>query len=81
VARQHGRPIDLVVTDVLMPGSTGPQTVARLRERDPSLAALFISGYTADALPHEATIGEAAFLQKPFMPALLAARMRSILDG
>jgi signal transduction histidine kinase/CheY-like chemotaxis protein len=81
VARQHGRPIDLVVTDVLMPGSTGPQTVARLRERDPSLAALFISGYTADALPHEATIGEAAFLQKPFTPALLAARMRSILDG
>jgi signal transduction histidine kinase/CheY-like chemotaxis protein len=81
VARQHGRPIDLVVTDVLMPGSTGPQTVARLREGDPSLAALFISGYTADALPHEATTGEAAFLQKPFTPAVLAARMRSILDA
>ena len=81
VAREHGRPIDLVVTDVLMPGSTGPQTVARLRERDPSLAALFISGYTADALPHEATMGEAAFLQKPFTPAVLAARMRSILDA
>jgi hypothetical protein len=80
VAQQHGGRIDLVVTDVLMPGSTGPQAVDRLRAAHPSLAALFISGYTDDALPAAASLGQ-EFLQKPFTPAALAAKMRSILDA
>jgi nitrogen-specific signal transduction histidine kinase/CheY-like chemotaxis protein len=80
VMQQHDRPIDLVVTDVLMPGSTGPQTVARLRQANPSLATLFISGYTADAIPGGEIPGHAAFLQKPFTPAALAAKMRTVLD-
>ena len=80
VMQQHDRPIDLVVTDVLMPGSTGAQTVARLRQANPSLVALFISGYTADAIPGGEIPGHATFLQKPFTPAALAAKMRTVLD-
>jgi CheY-like chemotaxis protein/two-component sensor histidine kinase len=80
VAVQHGGPIALVVTDVLMPGSTGPQTVERLRAIHPSVSALFVSGYAADAVPPPALSQRASFLQKPFTPAVLVAKMRSILD-
>jgi len=80
VMQQHDPPIDLVVADVLLPGSTGPQTVARLRQANASLAALFISGYTADPIPGDAIPGQAAFLQKPFTPGALAAKMRAVLD-
>jgi signal transduction histidine kinase len=80
VVQHHTGAIDLVVTDVLMPGSTGPQMVARLRTTHPSLAVLFISGYAADAIPAAGMSGQAHFLQKPFTPAVLAAKMRSVLD-
>ena len=81
LAQGHDGRIDLVVTDVLMPGLTGPQTVERLRETHASLAALFVSGYTADAFERDAVAGAGAFLQKPFTPSTLAAKMRSMLDG
>ena len=46
---QHG-PIDLVMTDVVMPGLNGPDVVAQLRSIRPGLKALFASGYTRDAI-------------------------------
>jgi len=81
IAQRHDGRIDLIVTDVLMPGLTGPQTVERLRATQGSLAALFISGYTADTIPRNVVGGDAAFLQKPFTPSALAAKLRSMLDG
>ena len=79
-ARQSGR-ISVVLTDVVMPGMSGPQLVERLREEQPRLAALFMSGYTSDAvLRHGIETGEADFLQKPFSTSALAAKLRQVLD-
>ena len=72
--------ISVVLTDVVMPGMSGPQLVERLREEQPRLAALFMSGYTSDAvLRHGIETGEADFLQKPFSTSALAAKLRQVL--
>jgi PAS domain S-box-containing protein len=76
-ARESVEPIQLLVTDVVMPRMNGPQLAEQLRQRWPDLPVLFMSGYTADvAMPH----GGAAFLQKPFTPAKLAEKVRQVLD-
>ena len=73
-----GRSIDLVLTDVVMPKTNGPQLVARLRERDPHVKVLFMSGYTDRTVPIELQYG-AAFIQKPFTPNQLAQKIRELL--
>ncbi|HLG55929.1 MAG TPA: PAS domain S-box protein [Vicinamibacterales bacterium] len=81
IARDNPGRIDLVLTDVVMPGMSGPQLVERLRAEHPVLAAVFMSGYTSDAvLRHGIETGEADFLQKPFSTAALAAKLRQVLD-
>jgi CheY-like chemotaxis protein len=81
IARANHGAISVVLTDVVMPGMSGLQLVERLREDQPSLAALFMSGYTSDAvLRHGIETGEADFLQKPFSTAALAAKLRQVLD-
>jgi PAS domain S-box-containing protein len=68
---------DLVLTDLVMPGMSGPQMVRRLRERRPALRALFTSGYTdrPDALPPGAV-----FLSKPFSRHTLLEHLTRALD-
>ena len=81
IARANQGAIDVVLTDVVMPGMSGPQLVERLREDQPRLAALFMSGYTSDAvLRHGIETGEADFLQKPFSASALATKLRQVLD-
>jgi len=65
VVGQLGAPIDLIVSDVVMPGESGPVLARRLRRAFPSLRVLLISGYLADNLDL-ADIPGARFLQKPF---------------
>ncbi len=73
--------IHAVLTDVVMPGMSGPQLVEELQHEHPRLAALFMSGYTSDAvLRHGIATGEADFLQKPFSTSALAAKLRQVLD-
>ncbi len=76
----HVRP-DLLLTDVVMPRLSGPDLVAALRGRYPSMKVLFMSGYTDDAMVRRG-IGEAgaAFLQKPYTPQVLAQKVREVLD-
>ena len=76
-----GRPFDLVVSDIMMPGETGPAMIERLRaERGVAFPVLFISGYTRQALVGEGILGTGQeFLQKPFNPADLLAKVRSML--
>ena len=77
---EDGR-FDLVISDVVMPGLSGREVVARLRERDPGLRVLFISGYTDRAvLRHGLLDGDFDFLEKPFSLNGLAARVREILE-
>ncbi|MGE5645161.1 MAG: ATP-binding protein [Acidobacteriota bacterium] len=77
VAGRHNGPIELLVTDVMMPELNGPELADRLRALRPDTKVLFISGYTDEALR---TRGAAVnFLPKPFTPSALAARIRQLL--
>jgi CheY-like chemotaxis protein len=73
-------PIDLLITDVLMPHMNGPQLAKRLQQVLPDVGILFLSGYTADAAVRQGLRAEAAFLQKPFSPDDLARKTREVLD-
>jgi signal transduction histidine kinase/ActR/RegA family two-component response regulator len=72
---------DLLLTDVQMADMSGPQLAERLRRDYPALAVVFMSGFTSDTvLRQRVESGEADFVQKPFNTAVLAARLREILD-
>jgi two-component system cell cycle sensor histidine kinase/response regulator CckA len=75
----HAGPIDLLITDVVLPLRSGGELAAALRARRPDLPAIFMSGYADDqvSLPREA--GD-TFLQKPFGPESLARKVRETLD-
>jgi two-component system, cell cycle sensor histidine kinase and response regulator CckA len=80
VARAYGSTIDALVTDVIMPGMGGGELSRRLRQERPGIRVLHVSGYTAGALRHHDVIEAAAsFLQKPFSPQTLLAKLREIL--
>jgi two-component system, cell cycle sensor histidine kinase and response regulator CckA len=73
---------NLLVTDVVMPGLSGPNLAARLLQENPRLKVLYMSGYTDDATAvHGAFWGGVPLLQKPFTPAQLAERVRMALDA
>jgi two-component system, cell cycle sensor histidine kinase and response regulator CckA len=82
VARKHLGPIHLLVSDLAMPGLGGMELGARLRDRDPSLRVLYISGYTDSAdqlsMPRDPGIH---FLPKPFLPGDLTRAVSQILEG
>jgi PAS domain S-box-containing protein len=71
-------PLDLLVTDVVMPGLDGPTVAAQLRERDPSLHVLFTSGHTSDLLGSAATV-DAGFVAKPFTAQELLRAVEDVL--
>jgi signal transduction histidine kinase len=72
----------LLVTDVVMPGVSGPNLAARLMQMHPDMHVLYVSGYTEDASTlHSSLIGRVPLLQKPFTPSRLAERIRAILDA
>ena len=80
-AERHPGKIDLLITDVVMPGTNGRE-LAQLMERfHPDLKVLFMSGYTANVIAHRGALDEDInFLQKPFRARELAQKVRSVLD-
>jgi signal transduction histidine kinase/CheY-like chemotaxis protein len=82
IAERHAGPIDLALSDMVMPGLSGPDTVTLVQQRRPSLKVLYMSGYSDHALlrlgPVNAVVN---FIQKPFAPKALAARLREVMDG
>jgi two-component system cell cycle sensor histidine kinase/response regulator CckA len=73
--------IDLVLTDVVMPGCGGPELVARLRLRQSDLKVLYMSGYTQQSSANVIALsGAPALLQKPFAADDLRRRVRGVLD-
>jgi YesN/AraC family two-component response regulator len=72
IAQRYDEPIHILVTDVMMPGMTGPQLADRLARFRPDIKVLFVSGY-----PHDALKGD--FLPKPFSAAELLGRVRALL--
>jgi two-component system cell cycle sensor histidine kinase/response regulator CckA len=77
----HGPSIQLIVTDVVMPGMSGGELAVRVRAIRPEIRILFVSGYNDDKVVRRGVLhGEDDFLQKPFTPMELAQRVRDALD-
>jgi len=75
-------PIDLLVSDVVMPKMSGRELVQRISEVQPLIKVLFMSGYTNDAIVNHGILeGGAWFIQKPFALEALARRVREVLDS
>ena len=74
-------PVDLLLTDVVMPLMSGPELASQIRGRSPETRVLYISGYTTESLAADG-VGEiqAQYLSKPFTPAQLLDKVRSALD-
>jgi two-component system cell cycle sensor histidine kinase/response regulator CckA len=82
LAEAHPDPIDMLLTDVVMPGMNGRQLADILCTRRPGLKVLFMSGYTDRAIAtHGILEAGIALLQKPFGPRKLAAKVRETLEG
>ncbi|MCD6304002.1 MAG: PAS domain S-box protein, partial [Planctomycetes bacterium] len=74
-------PIDLLLTDVVMPGMSGPELAGRLQAVRPEMAVLFVSGYVDKSVPHgQAVQAGLNALSKPFSPLDLARAVRNALD-
>jgi two-component system, cell cycle sensor histidine kinase and response regulator CckA len=74
--------IHLLVTDVVMPGMNGRELAQRLIERSPQLKAIFISGYTDNAVVRNGfRDANTVYLQKPFTLEALARKVREVIDG
>ncbi len=78
----HSRPIDLLITDVMMPGMNGVELARRLMPSHPAMKVLLVSGYSEERigrfLEEE---GTAAFLQKPVTPTSLCRKVREVIDA
>jgi two-component system, cell cycle sensor histidine kinase and response regulator CckA len=82
IAKEYEGIIHMVVTDVIMPGLGGSKLVSRLETERPGIKALYISGYTDNAIVHHGILdSNVAFLQKPFTVNGLAHKVRDVLDS
>ncbi len=81
LAQGHAGPIDLLITDVIMPGLNGRQLAMQLTEQRPDLRVLFTSGYAEDVVVHHGVLDpNVHFIGKPYSLASLSTKIRSILD-
>ncbi|MBN1570573.1 MAG: PAS domain S-box protein [Acidobacteria bacterium] len=82
IAQEYAGEIHLIVTDVVMPGFSGKALVSRLESARPDIKALYISGYTDDAIVHHGILdSHVEFLQKPFTGGRLVRKVREVLNS
>jgi nitrogen-specific signal transduction histidine kinase/ActR/RegA family two-component response regulator len=82
VSEKANKPIDLLLTDVIMPLLSGKELAARLRPLQPDIRILYMSGYADDAITRDEIHQQGAhFIQKPFGPMQLAIAVRTALDS
>jgi CheY-like chemotaxis protein len=79
--RDGAPPVDLLLTDVVMPQMSGRELAAEVTRRFPSTRVLYMSGYTAQVIAEDGSLEEGvALIQKPFTPEQLRDRVRQALD-
>jgi two-component system, cell cycle sensor histidine kinase and response regulator CckA len=82
IADQYRQPIQLLITDVVMPKVSGRDLADQLTRRRPDLKVLYMSGYTDNAVLNNGILQkEVAFLQKPFTPLALTDKVREVLES
>jgi two-component system, cell cycle sensor histidine kinase and response regulator CckA len=81
MAAAHDGPIDLVVTDLVMPGMDGKELVEHLKGLRPGIRALFTSGYAQGMVEGRELDADDAFLPKPYDQAELAAAIGAVLSA
>jgi two-component system, cell cycle sensor histidine kinase and response regulator CckA len=80
-AKDHTASLDLLVTDMMMPGMNGYELARHVARLHPEVRILYISGYTDSQIVQQDLLGTgAAFLQKPFTPEVLLRKIRELLD-
>jgi signal transduction histidine kinase/CheY-like chemotaxis protein len=78
----HPKQVDLLLTDLVLPGMTGRELADRIQARSKGLKVVFISGYSEDVTSHHGVLEEGVhFIQKPFTSATLGRKVREVLDG
>jgi PAS domain S-box-containing protein len=81
VSDRHPGTIDLLITDIVMPGANGRELAERLAQRRPGLRVLFVSGYTEDTIAHHGVLDpDRPLLSKPFTAEALTRKVRELLD-
>jgi two-component system cell cycle sensor histidine kinase/response regulator CckA len=82
VAESHEGPVDLLLSDVVMPRMGGPELAQALLAKRPSVKVLYMSGYTDHPMVRRGVVNAGvAFLQKPFTPTVLVSRVREVLEA
>jgi CheY-like chemotaxis protein len=80
VSREHGAGIDLLLTDMVMPGMGGDELAGRMRQARPELRVVFMSGHAAESpTAYGGWRPSDSFLQKPFSPTMLNQTLREAL--
>jgi len=81
VSQEHDGPIDLMLTDVVMPGMSGNEVVKRLNTLRPEMKVLYMSGYTNNVIVHHGDMDrETAFIQKPFTMESLVCKVKEVIS-
>jgi FixJ family two-component response regulator len=71
----------VLLTDVIMPGASGPELTRRLVEQRPGLRVIYMSGYTEEGIVHRGVLAPGiAFLHKPFTSGTLGQKIRDVLE-
>jgi two-component system cell cycle sensor histidine kinase/response regulator CckA len=82
VAELHLGPLDLLLSDVVMPRMGGPELAQALLAQRPDVKVLYMSGYTDHPMVRRGVVNAGvAFLQKPFTPTVLVSRIREVLEA
>jgi len=81
ISSQYKAPIDVLITDVVMPGIRGTELSVQILRHHPGIKTIFMSGYIDDAMVrHEITMESATYLQKPFSLHSLAQKIREVIE-
>jgi CheY-like chemotaxis protein len=81
LCQSHSGAIDLLITDIVMPGGSGPSVAKALAQARPGMPTIFMSGYTDRAIGPEVLGPNATFFQKPFSLDALARKVHTLLNG